>query len=268
MVHIGHQNIATSVTAVVPQQQEPRVEARTGSGESNPSSRELKLEAMLKEAVRLLSLLDFRHLKVMNSDLKELLKLTAGTFEYPFGIFTGDLMNGIPHGKGVMHYNSGNVTKGCLFNDTWEGFTVRQSSFGKIEEGWTHRGKWHGLYSVKDQNRKIETGCMVFGKWQGVSLTYLPKHGGRQYSTWEDGEQTGQYLWVSGHKPEIRLGNYFKGVCQGEKRVYSLDRRELWEQGECKLRALQDHEKGDLTDENEDEIISFSSLSSSLIVLE
>jgi hypothetical protein len=54
-----------------------------------------------------------------------------------------------------------------------------------------------------------------------------------QFSLWNNGEWTGQYMWINGDRTEMIFGQYVQGKIHGEKRIFTLNKREMWNHGEC-----------------------------------
>jgi len=205
---------------------------------NQPTPREIYLETMLNEAVRLLSLVNFSHLEVKCPQLLELLKEVEGSFKYPFGTFVGTLMNGVPHGKGKVVYEDGNSVTGNVYNDKWEGDAVKEYSSGKIERGFMRNSLWEGYIEVVNPSGQIDKGCMLNNKWHGPSYAIFASNNAHQFSVWNKGDQTGDYMWMDGNQENMRFGQYNKGKCQGEKRIFALTSREFWEDGKCAMAGI------------------------------
>ena len=142
--------------------------------------------------------------------------------------FTGEMMNGIPHGKGIVKYTNGNIFTGNMYNEKRQGEGEMKNSDGWIERSQWIDGKMEGYYELTSSSTgQVEKGCMKGGRIHGPIYSICPQNNNRiQFCLCENGEFTGQVMWIDGEKKVMIFGHAVKGKDNGERRLFKLDSRE------------------------------------------
>ncbi len=192
------------------------------------------LKEQIDEAVRVLSLLKHDHIGINNPKLKAKLVRTMGKYEYPDSTFVGEMMNGVPHGKGKMICTYGYICTGNMYNDDWEGEVVNECPDGRIDRVQYRDGIPNGYYEYTFPNGRIQTGCFKDGKYHGPMYSISPGHNNNiQFSLYNNGEQTGQFMQINGERTQMRFGQFVQGKKHGEMRIFTLNRRQMYINGQC-----------------------------------
>jgi len=77
----------------------------------------------------------------------------AETIEYLGGIYTGQLVNGVPHGEGTRTWSNGGKYVGEFVNGSAHGQgTLTHTNRVKYVGEWKDWKKWEGTYYDKDGN--------------------------------------------------------------------------------------------------------------------
>lgn len=152
--------------------------------------------------------------------------------DYDDGFYIGESLNGVRHGYGIFHHNSGNYCEGSFVNDRFEGYgeffwkdgNIYKGHFknnklegrgvvyfinGDIYEGDFHEDLKHGqgIFYYKDDTRF--NGHFYRGKKQGLGVRFYPnneRYEGNYTDDRRDGR--GTYYFRDGSK-EARI--YEKG---------------------------------------------------------
>jgi len=191
----------------------------------------------LDEAVRVLTLIGHDHIDINVDGLKDRLKRVKGKFKGDKWTFTGEMMNGIPHGKGIVIFNEGNqyteeIFIGNMYNGMIQGEGEMKNSYGHNWRSHWIDGKMEGYCEYAIFSGYIQKGYRKGWNEHGpVYIAYPNKS--IKFSMWDNGEKTGHYMEMDREKKEVEVGQYVKGKDSGEKRIFTLDRIEMWDNGQC-----------------------------------
>ena len=111
-------------------------------------------------------------------------------FKYDIGRYVGQVVNGIPEGKGIMYYNSGNKYEGDFRNGKREG---------------------KGIYYYNDGDRY--EGDFKNGKKEGKGIYYYNKEsfkGDRYEGDFRNNQREGKGIYYY-HNGDREMGDYYNG---------------------------------------------------------
>ena len=157
-----------------------------------------------------------KHLTVddMYEAHQEEVKSGYGTLEYPNGTYTGDIEDGIPHGKGVMEYSNGHKYDGEWDYGSFHGYGVYTYSEDEYYEGNWSQGSRNGYGKYVFADGAYYEGNFVDGRFEGKGkLVYA--NGGYYDGYWVDDDPHGKgtMVWPSGAK---YVGDWQYGKMNGQ----------------------------------------------------
>jgi len=107
-----------------------------------------------------------------------------------YSVFSGEMQNGRPNGRGRLELRSGEVFDGAWVEGRFEGEGWRLDADGNRHEGRFLAGELDGEGRVRSATGEIFSGTFLNGKKHGVGTTRLA--GGTTHeSTWNMGVETG-----------------------------------------------------------------------------
>ena len=187
------------------------------------------LEAQLDDIVGLLSRINYEGIEIQEKGLDSILKILMGVYKGDIWTFTGEMMNGIPHGKGRVEWTDGDIFTGSVYNGMIQGKGEMKLANGDIIKTQRIDEKKEGFYEgTLSSTGEVQKGCKKGEEWHGPVYAICPQQNNKiQFCMCENGEVTGQYMWIDGEKTEMRFGQFVKGEVTGEKRIFTLARREI-----------------------------------------
>lgn len=155
------------------------------------------------------------------------------------GIYSGDLLNGVPHGSGTFVYDDGRKYVGEFENGKYHGNGTFTWTNGDKYVGKYKDGKKHGQGTYTWGENSTWTRDKYVGEWKDDSRTgqgtYYYSNGDKYVGEYKDGKKSGQgtFTWKDGDK---YVGEYKDDVRSGQGTFYNADgtiwRKGLWENGE------------------------------------
>lgn len=113
---------------------------------------------------------------------------TAEPIQFAKGSYTGELLNGEPHGTGRLEMQNGDVYEGEFREGEFDGIGVYRWAKGGIYEGEFRNGDFHGQGSYVSKQREDESASEK-------TLTIYSEEEASPWDTW-DGYITGDfYAW-------------------------------------------------------------------------
>lgn len=100
--------------------------------------------------------------------------------------YTGDIVDNMPHGRGVFHYQNGDVYRGECYYGRLDGFGVYNYKNGGKYQGFFSNGKINGIGTYTDARNVYK------GTWR------LDKKHGMFYCTRLDEPVTYRQKWING----------------------------------------------------------------------
>lgn len=127
--------------------------------------------------------------------------------------YAGDLVNGVRHGKGVLHYPTGDVYQGEFKHGNPEGMGKLTYSSGAVYSGEFKNGQPEGLGKLKYANGSVYSGKFQAGRPQGEGVLNFT-NGDRYEGAFVEGlfEGKGTYYFHTGQKKKgvWKKGEYWK----------------------------------------------------------
>jgi len=153
-----------------------------------------------------------------------ILERIEGVYKGDRWTFTGEMMNGIPHGKGRVEYTDGRIFTGYMYNEMIEGMgEMKWVNEDTYRSRWIN-GKMEGYYERElPYLDRVEKGCRKGGEWHGPGYT-VNSDVSIIFCMCENGDLTGHYFSLDGEK--IRLDRYVKRKDNGEESIFALEMKE------------------------------------------
>jgi len=190
------------------------------------------LKELFKEAYKLLTKMNPREYKTDNITLKTLLLKVKDDVKLPAGKYKGEIVNGVPNGKGKATFNDGDTYNGEWINGKMEGVGVFKSVKNNASYSGEYRNDlFEGLGTYTHGSGEIFFGCYKAGGRHGP-YQYTFKDGSIKFGVYENDKDHGPYLLVSPDKAETFFGQYVKGKEEGERRIYKLEKIQHFEMGD------------------------------------
>ena len=117
--------------------------------------------------------------------------------KFPNGVYKGDTVNGLMHGKGVFNYNDGSRYEGGFSNGVMDGKGTLKSADGKIYKGEFREGVMEGKGLCRWPNGDEYKGDFHKGMMHGIGV-FRWKNGSRFKGLFEKNERTDQGLIETG----------------------------------------------------------------------
>ena len=91
-----------------------------------------------------------------------------------------------------------------------------------------------GYCEITLPNGGIQRGCNKDGKMHGpVYAIYPDLNNLIQFYLCNNGDQTGHYMNINGERTHMTFGQLVQGKRHGEMRIFTLNRREMYLNGQC-----------------------------------
>ena len=188
----------------------------------------------------MLTLIRHDHIWIRVKGLKDRLERVKGVYKRYDWTFTGEMMNGIPHGKGRVEYTDGDEYTGYMYNEMIQGMGEKVASDGNMFRSQWIDGEMEGYCELTvSTTGQVQKGCKVGGYWHGPVHAFFPqRNNSTMFCMFEDGHNIGHFMRIIGEKKK-KLGQLVNGKANGEKRIFTLARREMWDNGQCTNNNLQ-----------------------------
>ena len=163
---------------------------------------------------------DNRVVNTSNAHVKRLLVKTTGNTNIGFP-YQGEMINGIPNGKGRVLYSPFWTYDGDLLNGQEDGSGTMSFENGEVFVGDFRNGCFngHGMYKFKDG--EVYEGRWRSDKIEGLGMTTCPD-GGIYFSTYKEGDLDGPYIELSNDRKRLFLDNYKRNKAGEMKKIYTL----------------------------------------------
>lgn len=196
-----------------------------------------ELKDLFKEAFRLLTRQPAGELVTPHETMRALLGKIKGECKLEGAAYFGELVNELPHGRGIATYDNKDVYDGDWFNgkrDGWGNF--RWSNPASKHYLDTYVGKYRsdlfdGLGTYTHAFGSSYYGCFKEDKKHGP-YHYTFADGRAMFGQYVEDLENGPYVWVSSDKSTVKTGVKRNGHKNGEVRTYLLERIEQYEDGE------------------------------------
>ena len=118
------------------------------------------------------------------------------TIKYTYGIYRGQIVNGLKEGRGIFYWNNGDKYEGDWKSDKPEGKGILLLNNGDKYEGDWRNGKKEGkgIYYYNDGNRY--EGDWKNDKKEGEGIRYF-KNGNRGIGDFYNGNPIGKHIMLS-----------------------------------------------------------------------
>jgi len=204
--------------------QSPQKPSEADTTQTQPSELQEELKE-LRERLRVLEdytlTLDWMSVPYPRS-LSYLFTTTKGTTVDARGRqFTGELIRGVPNGKGSCRTQDGRLWEGTFLNGEPHG-RIRYHHPDKTyyEDCIYTRGVEQGLLTVTFADGMVQIGCYKDGKAEGVMKT-VTKDGRVDYASVHADQFYGQYVAVGKDLGEVKIWDNLTNGQISEKRVYT-----------------------------------------------
>lgn len=229
---------------------------------ANHMDMEKFLNKLSKEELKVLFLDTFRllthHLpgnyETENQNLQFLLTRTYENFTWRNANYLGELINGLPNGKGKSTFDDGCIHEGSYLNGKEEGpgcysWPNGDRYFGDFRSGYIH-GLGTSSFGRHKAEGEVHYGNYKQGKMHGPGM-HTFNNGNLLFSLYESGLKHGLYMWLNSKRTSVVVGTYIYGKLSGEMLVFKYAGREKWAQGK-RIEKLKLEKK----EEDEDEEIN------------
>ncbi len=149
----------------------------------------------------------------------------SDTIVFDFGIYEGDIKNGVPHGIGQIVFNDGSMYVGRFKDSKFSGFGIRIYEDQSKYEGYFENDYYNGLGAIyTSEGSKLFFGDFINGKANGFGTLYYDDgsicyRGYYEDSVWEGyGEvyDTLGYLMYLGYFKNNEYHGYGKEYIRGQ----------------------------------------------------
>ena len=178
-------------------------------------------DAMIAELVNILrTQVDHSKVTTNNLQVKKLLARTSGKVNIGFP-YEGELINGIPNGKGKIIYGNNWTYEGEMLNGEEHGQGIMKFDNGESYEGTFRHGCFNGYGKYTFRDGEVFEGEWVDDKIQGIGVTKCPS-GGYYVSKYNDGLLDGPYFEMSPDGKQFYYETYKMNKIEGSTKTYVL----------------------------------------------
>jgi len=228
-----------------------------------------ELKDLFKATFSMLTHSPWNNLSTSHPILKTLLAKVQGDYSFSNASYKGELVNGLPHGRGVAKYDNGNLYEGDFHNGLKQGYGSYKYLAGDTYKGEFSLGKSHGLgtysYGRAEGYGDTYQGCFKEGKKHGPGV-YAFRNGNIEFGIFEEDKQDGLFMWINSERTQMQFGTRKKGVDVGEVLVFKLHcpspkgEKSRIKVGTRDLASLTNEKSSDPRFGNSEEVIKISSL--------
>ena len=137
-----------------------------------------------------------------------------------YGEYTGEMRDGVPHGKGVFKYKNGNEYDGEFIKGMKDGHGRYKSNEGEYDGFWKEDKKdGHGKYTFKNGDLYIGEFKADMFSGQGILLY---SNGNKTIGTWENNKRNGIELLFN-NKGQIYFRVYENNTLVQEKKLDGIE---------------------------------------------
>ena len=169
-----------------------------------------------------------------NKTLASILKRYPGTYNFADGsTYTGEMVNGLPNGKGKRTWADGHTYDGEFFNGREDGMGEHKYPNGEVYNGEFRGGLKHGLFNNVEKNETFSGtfyGSYQHDKKNGPALLTFDD-GALTFCIYKDGVYDGLMMSVNADKTFSELKEYADGQIKGETYNFKLEKIEVWADG-------------------------------------
>ena len=136
------------------------------------------------------------------------------------GEYTGEIKDGLPHGKGIFKYKNGDEYKGEFKQGMKDGNGYYKNNEGEYEGFWKNNKKdGHGKYTFK--NGDLYVGEFKVDMFHGQGIL-LYSNGNKTIGTWENNKRNGIEILFN-NKGQIFFRVYENNTLVQEKKIDGTD---------------------------------------------
>lgn len=129
-----------------------------------------------------------RHLPLTDPGFQELFTVSKGTYQYEDGsLYEGQLMDGLPHGKGVKFDGEGRRNKGEFIQGLFHGRILRSSPEGELAVMYYEYGSREGYCRQAETGGSISLLEYQNDELTGLSMEYVQSSETVQMGEYEAG---------------------------------------------------------------------------------
>ena len=149
-------------------------------------------------------------------DTNEKIKIKIKKCKYEDGEYTGEMRDGLPHGKGIFKYKNGEEYKGEFKKGMKDGNGYYKTNEGEYDGFWKEDKKdGHGKYTFK--NGDLYMGEFKADMFSGQGIL-LYSNGNKTIGTWENNKRNGIELLFN-NKGQIYFRVYENNTLVQEKKI-------------------------------------------------
>lgn len=195
-----------------------------------------ELKVLFKEAYSVLTTLCPKDLLTRHETMQALLGRVLGEIPIRGGTYGGEIVNGLPNGRGTAKYSTGDIYEGDWWNGKKDGMGCMRfldpdsQNYQDVYTGQFSRGRFDGLGTYKHAFGATFYGSFREDRRHGP-YHYAFKDGREMFGIYEEDNEDGPFVWISADRNIIKAGNKHQGFKNGEIKSYILDKVERWEHG-------------------------------------
>ena len=160
-----------------------------------------------------------------------MLKPTFGKFHFADGEYEGDLLGGIPNGKGRTRMTNGDLYIGDYVNGKKNGHGIYKWENGDLYEGEHLDGKEHGKGNYKYADGDRYQGDFKNGMRDGFGFLTL-EDGSIQIGHFHEGQYHGRFYIISALEDIVTIGNWLTNQQHGTWKDYEFMSSQVYSDGQ------------------------------------
>jgi len=165
-------------------------------------------------------------LKVLLTPVKQTIDYTLPTPLNLPGVYTGDMVGGVPNGLGEFVRPGGVKWSGKWLRGGREGWMVGTFPDGEMIEGLCVDNRREGCWSLTMPNNQRVTECLTDDNQHGPRLVFFPD-GEIRFVLWENNIQSGPVMGYIPQTDTMYMCTYEKGKVVSKKvRYYGISKEE------------------------------------------
>lgn len=153
--------------------------------------------------------------------LTEMSRKTSGDLNFGQDKYIGELLRGVPHGKGSVQYADGRRYEGCVSDGRLEGLGIYSWPNGAKYQGEYKNNRRNGQGCYKSSSGLLYQGGFKDDRQDGIGVLAWPD-GRKLFSYFSNDQPHGEYMYISKDRTFMMYGIKANGVSQGQKLTFRL----------------------------------------------
>ena len=175
--------------------------------------------------------LDWKKAHTSNPIIQRLLRPSSGSYSFDDGNYEGDMIMGLPNGKGRTVLKNGDNYEGEYLHGKKNGRGIYKWKNGDVYEGDHLEGQENGKGIYRYMDGDVYIGDYQHGKRHGFGMLKL-KSGTTEYGYFRDGQYNGKCIMISPDEQIVSIGDLKQNKQDGTWKFYNMKDTQVYINGQ------------------------------------